>query len=399
MRRSLCLLLLVPSFALGQNVTSIVRGNQSLPAGSPPSSTVEVLYVFDNSVLTTYNVDPQTYEATAVGTTTMPKAKYVSIQTSPDGRFLYYFANPTYYSGHQKLYVFDTDATGVPGSTPVQATNANQLTGVAISPAGTFFYSVAVGTTGQYTTNYAIVRNVISPVNGSLSQPVTEATYTLDSNPSGNDCGLEILGFNPAGTTLYDAILCSGPHGSGSETFNQRSVDVQSGALGADQQVYAFSYYAGSGYAGVQFENNLLFVFDSFYNQGPNANTVQIFPTQPPSTTPLVNCTASMLAVCGDFGSYALAHPSGEYVFLQDTNYLTDILQVDLTTQQLTQVNTIPENVEKFSPDGSVIYGDNPDNGEIRIAGFNATNGEVKLGGSVLLPHVLDDYWIAAERF
>jgi hypothetical protein len=126
---------------------------------------------------------------------------------------------------------------------------------------------------------------------------------------------------------------------------------------------------------------------------------VQIYQTQPLSTTPLVNCTTSMLTVCGDFFSRTFAHPSGKYVFLQDTNNLTDILQVDLTTQQLTQVNTIPENVEKLSPDGSVIYGDNPDNAEIRIAGFNSANGEVKLGGSVLLPHVIDDYWTAAERY
>ena len=87
MRRSLCLLLLIPSFALSQNVGSSARGKQSLPAGSPPSSAVEVLYVVDNSVLTTYNIDPQTFQATAVGTTTMPSAKYVSIQTSSDGRF------------------------------------------------------------------------------------------------------------------------------------------------------------------------------------------------------------------------------------------------------------------------------------------------------------------------
>jgi hypothetical protein len=196
MRRSLSLLLLIPSFALGQNVASIVRESHSHPAGSPPSSAVEVLYVVDNSVLTTYNVDPQTFQATAVGTTTMPSANYVSIQTSPDGRFLYYLANPTYYSGHQKLYVFDTDATGVPGGTPVQATHANQLSGVAINPAATFFYSVAVGPVGPlYTTNFAIVRNVINPVNGSLSQPVTEATYTLDTNP--RDPGLQSRGNDP----------------------------------------------------------------------------------------------------------------------------------------------------------------------------------------------------------
>jgi Tol biopolymer transport system component len=141
-----------------------------------------------------------------------------------------------------------------------------------------------------------------------------------------------------------------------------------------------------------------MFAFDSFFNQGPNANTVQIFQTQPLSTTPLVNCITLMLTVCGDFTA-SYAHPSGQYVFLRDINYLTDILQVDLTTQQLTQINTLPGNVEKLSPDGSVIYGDNPNNAEIRIAGFNATNGEVKLGGSILLPHVIDDYWTPAERY
>jgi hypothetical protein len=226
---------------------------------------------------------------------------------------------------------------------------------------------------------------------------VTDATYALDNDPSGNDCNLDILGFNPAGTTLYDEIFCSGPHGSGSETFNQRTVDSQTGALGPDEQVYSFGMYAGSGYAEVQFENNLLFAFNLFLNQGPNANNVQIYQTQPLSAA-LVNCTVSMLAICGDFGTPAYAHPSGKYVFLQDTNDLTDILQVDLTTQRLNQVNTIPENVERFSPDGSVIYGDNPGFSEIRIAGFNAANGEVKLGGSVLLPHVVD-YWIPAERY
>jgi hypothetical protein len=400
MRRSLSLLLLIPSFALGQNAASIVRANQSRPAGSPPSSAVEVLYVVDNSVLTTYNIDPQTFDATVVGTTAMPNAKTAYLVTSPDGQFLYYFTNPSYNSGDQKLYVFDTDATGVPGSAPVQATNATQLASVVVNPAGTFFYSVAVGHIGPLlTTNYAIVRNLIDPVNGSLSQPVTEATYTLDSEASGEDCNLNILGFNPAGTTLYDEIFCSSPHASGSETFNQRSVDLQTGALGPDEQVYGFAFYAASGFAGVQFANNLLFAFNSFFNQGPNTNTVQIYQTQPISTTPLVNCTTSMLAICGDFGTPGVAHPSGNYVFLEDTDYQTDILQVDLTTQQLTQVNTIPEHVDKFSPDGSVIYGDNPDNAEIRIAGFNAANGEVKLGGSVLLPHLLDDYWTAAQRY
>lgn len=77
---------------------------------------------------------------------------------------------------------------------------------------------------------------------------------------------------------MYDGIFCSGPHASGSATYNQRSVDPPTGALGLDQQVYTFSYYSGSGSATVQFEGDLLFAFTAFYNQGPNADLVEHLP-------------------------------------------------------------------------------------------------------------------------
>lgn len=326
----------------------------------------------------------------------MPSGRYASVVSSPNGEFLYLTTENQAGNGYQNLYVFDTDSSGIPGSTPVQGINVNQLIGMAINPAQTFLYAVRIGSAGPTTTPYYLVRNLIDPATGALSQPVTEATYALDNSPSGNDCYLQILGFNPAGTTLYDAIQCSGPHDSGSETFNQRTVDPQSGALGPDEQVYTFSLAGGNSYAQVQFENNLMFVFVGYDFQGANLNSVQIYQTQPFTNTPLVNCTTTMLTVCGDFTS-SRAQPSGKYVFASDVNYFTDILQVDVNTQQLTQVNTIPEYVEQFSPDGSVVYGANGNNGEIWIAGFNAANGEVKLGGHVQPPH--RDLWTAAERY
>ena len=397
-RRLSLLLVLASSCALGQSFNAITPQDRNFGRTSAPSSPVEVVYVVDNSALTTYNIDPHTFQPTVAGTTSMPLGKYSSMVSSPNGQFLYYFANPTYYRKDQKLYVFDTDSTGVPASTPVQGVSANQLIQVAINPTGTFFYSVAIGPAGPQTTTYAIVRNVIDPVDGSLSQPLTEASYALDNNASANACGLEILGFNPSGTTLYDAILCSSPHASGSETFNQRTVNLQTGALGSDEQIYAFSYYAASGYAEVQFKNNFLFAFDSFFNQGPNANTVDIYQTQPYNATPLVNCTTSILAICGSYAG-ALAHPSGDYVFLGATTAQTDIMQVDLTTQQLVQVNTVPGVVEALSPDGSVIYGYNPARKYIHIAGFNAANAQVTLGGTIELINAINDFWIPAVRY
>jgi hypothetical protein len=394
MSRALCLLFCLCSLAFAKTP------NPGSNHASSPSSSVEVLYVLDNSTITTYNIDQQTFEPTSVGTTAMPQYKYPRLVVSPNGEFLYYLANSSFYNENLKIYVYDTDASGVPGNTPVQSMSAGQLLGIAINPTSTFFYSVAVGTPGQqYMTPYSIVRNVIDPTTGSLSQPVTEATYQLDSDTSGNDCYLSVLGFNPAGTTMYDAILCSGPHGSGSETFNQRSVDLQTGALGPDEQLYEFSSYAGSGYVEVEFANNLMFAFIGYFNQGPNANLVDVYQTQPFVNTPLVNCTTTMLTVCGDYES-AVAHPSGNYVFLGDTANVTDIDAVNLSTQQIAQVNTLPFDVGELSPDGKVAYGKNSNSpNDVHIAGFNAANGEIKVGGSVKLPHLLYDGFVAAERY
>ncbi len=389
MSRALCFLLCFSSLAFTQTLNRIDN----------PSSAVEVLYVIDGSTLTTYNIDQQTFQPTVAGTTTLPLTKLYRLTTSPNGEFLYYLTANNYSNAQQKLYVYDTNANGVPASMPVQATQANQLSQLIVNPAGTFLYSIAMGPVTE-TTQFSIVRNVVNPANGTLNTPVTEATYQLDTVISGDDCGLTIAGFNPAGTILYDAILCSSPHGSGSETYNQRSVDPQTGALGPDQQIFTFDYYAASGYVGVQFANNLMFAFTSYFNQGPDASVIDVYQTQPYSSTPLIDCTASMLAICGSYAG-ALAHPSGNYVFLgNSSDEPTGIYAVNLTTQQFVEGNSIPFQVFTLSPDGSVAYGNTSSTpGHIHIAGFNAANGGVKLGGSVELPHPLYSSWFVAERY
>lgn len=394
MWRALCLLLGFSSFAFCQTL------NVNLHDAASPSSATEVVYVVDSSTLTTYNVDQQMFQATQVGTTTLPRSKYPGLVTSsPDGQFLYYLTNYGSAGSAETLYVYDTNATGVPGNSPVQAMSASQLASLTVNPAGTFLYSVAVGPTGpNLMTQFSIVRNAISSTTGTLSQPVTEATYDLDTDVSGNDCGPLVLGFNPAGTEMYDEISCGAPHGSGSETINQRSVDLQTGALGPDEEVYFYSYYAASGYAGVQFRNNLMFIFLQNFDQGPDTNSIDIYQTQPFSSTPLVNCTATMLSVCGDY-SFALAHPSGQYVFIGSSDSATDIDAVNLSTQQITQVNSLPYGVWSLSPDGKVVYGSAPPSArKIYISGFNAENGEVKLGGTIVLPNSLDS-WFTAVRY
>jgi hypothetical protein len=391
MSRALCLLLCFSSLVFGQSL------NSSSAAASSTSSPVQVLYVFDGSTVITYNIDPQTLDPIAVGTTTMPTPQYFGLVTSPDGRFLYDVANLGSSSKDQKLYVYDTDANGVPGNTPLQAMDASRLGSLAVNPSGTLLYSVTVGPPQQNgTTRFAIVRHAIDPATGKLSQRMTEATYTLDTYPSGNDCGLSIVGFNRSGTTMYDAVSCSGPHASGSLTYYERSVDSQTGALGPDQQIYAYGYYAGSGYANVQIKNNLLFAFVTNDNQGPNADDVDVY--QITNSNPTVSCTASMWAICGDFAS-PLAHPSGEYVFLEETDESdTEIGQVNLQTQQITQVNSLTFWAEMFSPDGKIVYGSTSSPYKVHIAGFDAANGDVTPGGTIRLPRKYT-YWSAAERY
>jgi hypothetical protein len=349
---------------------------------------VQVVYAVNGTTLTTFNVDPKTLQATPVGTTALHASFSPALVASPNGRFLYYAATTT----DHRLYVYDTNASGAPSSKPAQTVIANQLFGnVVVHPSGQFLYAVAVGPVyAGPTANYVIVRNLIDQNHGKISQPVNEASYQLPDIDTAGFCTLNILGFNPAGDTMYDDIFCIYPFNF-SATYNQRSVNLQTGALGPDEQIYGWNDDGGIDI--VQFQNNRLFDFAEppEYEE----NSVTIYQAQIPLSAPLVSCTASMLAVCSDF-QYGLAHPSGQYAFLIDPNGLTDIGQIDSTTQQLVQTATIPYSVQQFSPDGTIAYGSVGSN--IEITGFNLQNGQITAGGAISLT-AAPDAWLAAQRY
>jgi hypothetical protein len=390
MYRVLCLLFCVSALAYAQT--------SNAQTSSPPSSAVQVVYEIGGSTLITYNVDPQTLQATEVGSITVTQSTYPGLFTSPNGHFLYYFADQGNYGGEgNQLYVYDTNASGLPDATAVQKLAAALLSGWAVDPNGEFLYTVEEGTSNGETTPFRVVRRMIDQSDGKLSQPVTEAAYRLDTYSSGLDCYLSLLGFNPAGTMLYDGILCSGPHASGKSFYNERSVNSQTGALGPDEQIYAYNEYAGSEYVNVQMVKNLLFTFVEYFNQGPNANAVDVY--RIPNTKPAVNCTTSMLTICGDFES-GTAHPSGKYVFLYyyDSGEITYIDQVDLSTKSITQTDSIPFTVSQFSPDGTIIYAGSYGTNDIQIYGFSVSSGQATEGGTISQPSNLQTS-LAAERY
>jgi hypothetical protein len=363
-----------------------------------PSSPVQVVYSIDGSTLTTYNVDPQTFQATQVGSIALAQSIYPGLITSANGRFLYYTAYLDYSQTGQKLYVYDTNASGAPGSSPVQILDAHGLISMLADPKGTFFYVVRAGQTGPQFTPYSLLRYTMNASTGKINQPVVEANYQLDSGTGGSQlCTLGILGMNAAGTELYDEIFCS-YHGGDSATYNERTVNTQTGALGPDVQIYSWNN-SYSGYENVQFANNLMFDFINPNNYQQNVNLVNVYKIQPNVTTPLISCGASMLAACGDF-IWPLAHPSGKYVFLTDPSVVTDIGRLESTTKSIVQTSSIPYEVQHFSPDGSVAYAANDVNGAliIQIYGFNISTGAVTAGDAINVPSDLDS-WFTAIRY
>jgi hypothetical protein len=388
----LCLIVSFASFALAQNTDS----HEFSAAQSAP---VQVIYVVDGTSVVTYNVDPQSLNPIQVGNP-LPLSVvsgYYSLVSSPNGRFLYVFS---YAAGsNERLWVYDTGASGVPQVPAVQVINAKGLIDLAIDRNTGFLYAIyeLPNANSEYM-NYTISRFLVNPMTGAISQRLLEAKYKLPSGAGGSEqCGVLIFGFNGAGTKLYDAVFCS-YHGGVSATYNERSVNLQTGALGLDVQIYGWNNSSGGGER-VQFIGDLMFVSASpNYQQG--LNSFNIYPLKPGTNTPIVNCTASMLEACGY--SSGVANPSGKYIFMGISQNSTQIEKVELSEKKIVATpNYIPYSISGFSPDGTLVYSDSYSwDGsyyDLEIYGFDLTTSDVTPGGYINVPST--DYYFVAERY
>jgi hypothetical protein len=371
--------------------------------GLQPFSPVQVVYVIDGSTLTTYNVDPQTLDANPVGTLALPPSTSNGITASPNDHFIYY----TWYDGPpltQHLWVYATDAMGSPQGAPVQEINADKFYGPpAFDPNTNFLYQVTADQAGGGEfENYTIWRYMVNPTTGRINYPEAEAKYTkLPSGAGGSeDCAVFIVGFNAAGTKMYDEIGCS-YHGGASSTFNERKVNVETGTLGPDVEVYSWNN-SNSGSESVRFVNDHIFDLVIPNDYQPGIDSINIYPVQPNAgARPLVKCTASMLEACGYLDGLNLVHPSGKYVFLGISSSTTQIEKVEFSAGKLVDTsNYIPYTVQAFSPDGTIAYGVQGQNMglDLEIYGFNMATGGVTPGGVIYLPSNLDP-WFTADRY
>jgi hypothetical protein len=388
-RLALCLVLGLSSFSLAQEPSQTSVSPQQAYSGS---SAVQVVYVVNGSTLTTYNINPHTLQATQVGTLTVPQSPFACIiASSPDDRFLYYSG------GQGTIYVYATNELGVPQSPPVRQLSANSLaSGPVFDPSAPFAYDVIESTQDSDETTYFLERLSFDAATGTLSHPEIEGKYELPTaGQLGQTCWPGIMGFNPGSSELYDEIDCSSQVGPFAK-YNQRTVNTQTGALGPD--VYIAGWYTGHFYVeNLQFVNNLMFAFEEEYQAPPSQNFVDIYPAQPDVKTPVAQCTGAQMQACADF-SVGVAHPSGQYVFLLDSNNVTEVGEVDLSAQDIYgPVSSIPYQVQQFSPDGSIAYGINEVGNvlELEIYGFSVSTGAVTQGGTISVPVDYDPWWVA----
>ena len=384
----LCLVACFASLALAQNA----RPNS--PAGQASSTPVQVVYVIDGTSLLTYNVDPQTLYATQVGSpiTLGGLMGYGVLYSSPNDHAVY-FVSPNA-QGVDHLWVYVTDASGVPQAPATQVMTVKGFWGMQFDPLSNFAYLVIKSSNNSnYQATYSLKRYIVDPTSGKLSQPLVEASYLLPDDPSGAYCGLELFGSNPAATTFYDAVICNN-HDNNTGTYYKRTLNSQTGALGPDVQIYSWT----NGYENVSFVHNLMFDFVQPNDFQQGIDYVNIGPVKR-NTTPLVHCTAKMLEACGNAGGFV--HPSGKYLFMQISQDTTQIERVELSQHKIVDTgNYIPFSFGRFSPDGSLIYANlNQSTGYyIEIYGFNATTSAVQPGGAIYAPSGFDAYF-TAERY
>ena len=385
----LCLVLALPFISFAQTAT---------PSQTPNSGT-QVVYVVDGATLTTYNVD-HNLNANQVGTLTLQESTYPNIVPSPTDHFIYYTAyNDTFKTQH--LWVYTTDSTGSPQSPAVQEVNVTGLyVSLSINPKADFFYDVLITPDGQSYNWFTVRRYLIDPRTGKISQPKVVARYKLPSGAEGSEgCGFIIDGFNATATKMYDEVDCSA-HDANGATYYERSVDLRTGALGRDVEVYSWSNQNGAEY--VQFIKNLMFdfVIPNDWQQG--VNSIDVYPLKPNTKTPIIDCTAAMLEACG-YADTVVFHPSAKYVFTQLSDNTMHVDQVDLKAKKIVDTgNYIPTVTWRvvFSPDGTVVY-DPVSSGSgynLDIFGFDIATSKLTQGGSIYVPNALDSFFVAQRE-
>jgi hypothetical protein len=388
MRYAAVIVTALSTLAFAQNLTSTPNA----------ASAVQVLYVADTANLYTYDVDPQTFQPSLMGTIPLPKPQINGIVASLDGKFLYLMASDPYPATDNRIYVYNTTGYGVPGM-PLESWAATTEFSMVVDPNGEFLYTVRTGATNQRTETQhsSIYRYQIDSATGELTAPVNEASYALPVQGT-NYCSLTILGMHEKGTAIYDYVSCS-THAGANGTYDERDVNPTTGALGPPQQILTWSTNTFANPDSVQLARNLIFDFQYPIPYQPY-NQLLVYGLSTNHTKPLIDCTATMLSACGsDTGT---VHPYAKYVFYSNSQTNTTyVAAVEVSSKQMvatgTTFSTPDLNRIEFSPDGSLVYAWEQTTSPISIFGFDASTAAITAGGSIPVSNVVAI--LPAERY
>jgi hypothetical protein len=368
-----------------------VANGQAQANVASSSNTVDVLYVQQNDSILTYNVNPQTGEATPVGQPLTLNAlnNYIGLIPSPKDHFLNVLWFDT--SNKKYLYVYDTDAFGVPQATPVQRMSAIYIAGFQADPNGKYDYALRLwqNAKGEYVSDIRLF--TVDPSSGKLTEsPVVQARYAPNYYYTAG-----LFGFNGSGSRMYDTWSVNFD-GEAASTYYYRTVDPNTGALGPDTKFFYWSDWTSSDQ--VVLTSNLI-VDLSRPDSLQQYQTVKVFRLAN-NGTPLINCTAAMLAACNTTGNIVV-DPSGQYVFLSSGNVL-QVARIDLSNKQIVDTgNSVPGSPQLFfSQDGLLVYALTTDyttgNGTIQVYRFDKQTGALTAGSQISLSTVWN--LTAAER-
>jgi hypothetical protein len=375
-RRSLLSLILLLTAA-------VISNAQSVGANASSSTMVDVLYVQQNDSILTYNMNPQTGQATQVGQPLTLNAlnNNIGLVPSPTDHFLNVLWIDS--SNKKHLDVYDTDASGVPQAKPVQRLSAIYIAGFQADPNGKFDYALRLwqNKNGEYVSDIRLF--TVDSSSGKLTEsPLVQGRYAPNYYYTAG-----LFGFNGSGSKMYDTWNVNFD-GEAASTYYYRTVDPNTGALGPDTKFFYWSDWTSSDQ--VQLTNNLIIDL-SRPDSLQQYQTVKVYRLVNNPTNPLVNCTATMLAACQTTGNIAV-DPSGQYVFLTPSN-VTQVARIDLTNKQIVDTGNSISGTPQifFSQDGLLVYAltDNYNGtSTIQVYRFDKQTGALTAGSQISLSTV-----------
>jgi len=180
---------------------------------------------------------------------------------------------------------------------------------------------------------------------------------------------------------------------SSSATFYERSIDAETGEWGTSSEFYSVA------------DNNNGIDGDEVRLSSRSINDLNVLNTQtsvqiyPPAggETPLIDCTSTMLAVCGEASQF-WQDISGQYLLLL-VNGNMEIVRVDLANKQIVDTGNSIDQTPSFSPDDAILYGTAFGPGSyVQIYRFNESTGGSLWAAKLRSPQLCGTFFRRCEN-